>query len=99
MSLVLKMLRTWSVVRRSYLTVGAESSCLANTLALGPRENRLGVIGTRGALTGIKLLQVLEQSLPQLSPLCDSTGNSPNQIYDWTQLNKHEQGVFNIVTD
>lgn len=79
---------TWFVVWSSFLTVCTKRACLANTLALCSRENWLGVVGARSTLAGIKLFKVLQQGLPQVSPLCGSTWNPPNQIYDGKGLDK-----------
>lgn len=73
---------TWGEVGSSFLTVGAICACLAKTLAFCPGENWLAIVGARSTLAGIKLIQVLQEGLPQVSPLCDSTWDPPNQIND-----------------
>lgn len=82
---------TWGEVRSSFLTVGAICACLAKTLAFRPGENRLAVVGAGSTLAGIKLIQVLQEGLPKVSPLCDSTWDPPNQINDGQHLDKCTQ--------
>lgn len=90
---------TWSVVGSSCLTVSAIGASLAHTLALSAGENWLGIVGTRSTLAGIKLVQVLQQGPPQVSPLCDSTWDAPNQIYDGEYLDNHQYKQHQLLID